>query len=192
MLFAFTLAWLIQTDKLILLHVYILAFLLGSVNAFNVTAEQAFIGDIAGPGNIRKAIALNNIINQLTRLAGPALAGWLISSVGVAPAFWYNGISLIVSIICIALIHSKKQDNAEEGGGWSQFKSGIRFLNTQKLLRLIILFASIQTFFGMSIIQLLPAFSTNVLKGNASTLGRLMGSAGAWALVGIILILPFV
>src|SRR5258705_10500744 len=46
MLFAFILAFLVQTDHLILWHVYILAFLLGNVNAFNFTPEQAFIRDI--------------------------------------------------------------------------------------------------------------------------------------------------
>ena len=44
----------------------------------------------------------------------------------------------------------------------------------------------------MSIVQLLPAYSTVVLKGNASTLGQLIGSAGAGALVGIVIVLPFV
>ena len=52
MLFAFTMALLIQTHQLMLWHVYVLAFLLETATAFNVTAEQAFIGDLAGPGNI--------------------------------------------------------------------------------------------------------------------------------------------
>lgn len=43
----------------------------------------------------------------------------------------------------------------------------------------------------MSIIQLLPAYSTEVLNGNARTLGALIGSAGAGALVGIVIVLPF-
>jgi MFS family permease len=192
MLFAFILAFLIQTDRLILVHVYILAFLLGTVTAFNVTAEQAYIGDLAGPGNIPKAIALNNIINQLTRLIGPAIAGWLIAGIGVAPAFWYNGFSVIISIICIWIIRSKHEIKKAEGGGLKQFKEGLIFFRDQKLLRLIILFAAIQTFFGLSILQLLPAYSTVVLKGDASTLGQLIGSAGAGALAGIIIVLPFV
>src|SRR5712675_2230562 len=104
----FILTGLIQTSYLLLIHVCILAFLLGTVTAFNVTSEQAFIGDIAGPGKIRKAVALNNIINQLTRLVGPALAGWLIASIGVAPSFWYNGFSVGISIICILVIRSKQ------------------------------------------------------------------------------------
>jgi MFS family permease len=192
MLFAFILAFLVQTNRLELWHVYVLAFLLGIATAFNVTAEQAFIGDIAGSGNIRKAIALNNIINQLTRLIGPAIAGWLIASIGIAPAFWYNGFSVIISIICILMIRSKQETNKAEGSGLRQFKEGLIFFRSQRLLRLIILFAAIQTFFGMSIVQLLPAYSTVILNGNASTLGQLIGSAGAGALIGIVIVLPFV
>jgi len=82
MIFAFILASLIQTNHLQVWHIYILAFLLGTVTAFNTTAEQAFIGDMAGTDNIKKAIALNNSLNQITRLFGPAIAGWLIASVG--------------------------------------------------------------------------------------------------------------
>ena len=125
MLFAFILAFLVQTDRLVLWHVYILAFLLGTATAFNVTAEQAFIGDIAGTSNIRKAIALNNIINQLSRLIGPAIAGWLIVSIGIAPAFWYNGFSVIISIICILAIPSKQEIKKAEGSGLKQFKEGL-------------------------------------------------------------------
>lgn len=192
MLFAFVLAILIQTNRLELIHLYTLAFLLGTATAFNVTAEQAFIGDLAGPDKLRKAIALNNIVNQLTRLCGPALAGWLIMTVGTATAVWYNGVSLIISVICISVIPSAQRLSKEKVSGLRQFKEGLTFLRTHKLLRLIILFAAIQTFFGMSILQLLPAFSTEILGGNANTLGQLIGSAGAGALVGIVIVLPFI
>jgi MFS family permease len=191
MLFAFVLAFLIQTNHLQVWHIYILAFLLGTVTAFNTTAEQAFIGDMAGTENIKKAIALNNSLNQITRLFGPAIAGWLIASVGQAPAFWCNGISIIVSIFCTAIIYSKKEVEKAKSSGFREFVEGLAFFHDQKLLRLIILFATIQAFFGGSIVQLLPAFSTIVLNGNASTLGALIGSAGAGSLIGIVIVLPF-
>jgi MFS family permease len=68
----------------------------------------------------------------------------------------------------------------------------LRFLHGQKLLRLVILFGAIQAFFGMSIVQLLPAVSTVILKGNANTLGSLIGAAGAGAFTGTVFVLPFV
>jgi MFS family permease len=189
---AIILALLIQTHSVTLLSVYLLAFLLGTATAFNVTAEQAFIGSIAGPGNIKKAVALNNSVNQLTRLIGPAIAGWLIASVGLAPAFWLNALANSISILCIFLIHSSPEINKSTGDGIKQFVEGIKYLIQEKLLRLIIIFGAIQTFFGMSIVQLLPAFSSVILKGNARTLGHLYGAAGSGALVGIVLVLPFV
>ncbi len=192
MVFAFMMAFLIQTNQLMVWHVYVLAFLLGTVTAFNVTAEQAFIGELAGPGNIKKAIALNNSLNQLTRLVGPAIAGWLIATTGTAISFWSNGISILVSVICILLIPSKHRIKEKAESGLKQFRQGLTFLHNQQLLRLIILFAAIQTFFGMSIVQLLPAFSTMVLKGNAKTLGAVIGAAGAGSLVGIVFVLPFI
>ena len=192
MALAIILALLIQTDRVTLSGVYLLAFALGTVTAFNVTAEQAFIGDIAGPGNIKKAVALNNTVNQLTRLVGPAAAGWLIAFVGLAAAFWLNALSIFVSVLCIILIHTSLEINKGNAGGFKQFAEGIKYLLQQKLLRLIMLFGAIQAFFGMSIVQLLPAFSSVILKGDARTLGRLYGAAGAGALVGIVIVLPFV
>jgi MFS family permease len=192
MLFAFIMAFLIQTNQLVVWHVYVLAFLLGTVTAFNTTAEQAFIGDMAGPGNIKKAIALNNSLNQLARLIGPAIAGLVIASIGNAPAFWCNGVSIVFSIACIAIIPSKNEAKVTHGNGLKQFREGLKFIGGNKLLRLIILFGAIQTFFGMSIVQLLPAFSALVLKGDAGTLGAIIGSAGAGSLIGIVFVLPFV
>jgi MFS family permease len=192
MLLAMVLGYLIQTDHVTLQIVYMLSFLSGTVNAFNSTAEQAFIADIAGTANIKKGIALNNTINQLTRLIGPAIAGWLIVAIGLAPAFWLNGFSILISIFCILLIHSDQEIKKSTGSGLSQFVEALKFLRQQSLLRLIILFGAIQAFFGMSNVQLLPAFSSVILKGNAKTLGQLYGAAGAGALVGIVIVLPFV
>jgi MFS family permease len=192
MVLAIILAYLIQTNRVTLHIVYLLAFLLGTVNAFNSTAEQAFIGDIAGTGNIKKAVALNNTINQLTRLIGPATAGWLIVAAGLAPAFWINAFSILISIFCILMIHSGLDLKKSKGSGLSLFAEALKYFGQQPLLRLIILFGAIQAFFGMSIVQLLPAFSSVILKGNARTLGQLYGAAGAGALVGIVIVLPFV
>ncbi|HTI89118.1 MAG TPA: MFS transporter [Puia sp.] len=192
MLFAFVLAALVQWHLLHLWHVYVLAFLLGIVTAFDVTAEQAFMGDIAGPGNIRKAVAVNNSLTQLTRLAGPSIAGLLISRVGIAPSFWINGLTIVITILCIVSVHTRHEAKKEAGSGLKRFREGYRFFRRHGLLRLIMIFAAAQAFFGFSTIQLLPAIASVILKGDASTLGKLLGAAGAGALVGIVLVMPFV
>jgi MFS family permease len=192
MLFAFILAALVQWHLLQLWHVYVLALLLGIVTAFDVTAEQAFMSDIAGAGNIRKAVAVNNSLTQLTRLVGPSIAGLLISRVGIAPSFWINGLTIIITIICIISVRTRRESKKEAGDGLKQFNEGWRFFRKHGLLRLIMIFAAAQAFFGFSVIQLLPAVASVILKGDASTLGKLLAGAGAGALVGIVLVMPFV
>lgn len=69
--------------------------------------------------------------------------------------------------------------------------TALQYIRNNRLLLLIILITATQTFFGMSTVQLLPAVVSLVLKGNASTLGLILGAAGAGALFGTLFVVPF-
>lgn len=193
MILAFILAFLVQTHLVQLWHVYILAAILGIVNALDLPSQQAFIGDISGKEHVRKTVGLNSSLQQLSRMVGPAIAGWTIAVFGTATAFWINGVSFIAVITSLLVIHSQqfKKDKIETSS-LKAFWESVVFIKNEGTLRLIILFTIIQTFFGFSIIQILPDLSTTILKGNAGTLGSLLGAAGAGALVGTLLFVPFV
>ena len=75
MCLAFTLAALIQTGLAQLWHVYVLAFCLGTITSIDFPAQQAFLGDLAGMAEVRRAVNLNAMILQVSRMLGPAFAG---------------------------------------------------------------------------------------------------------------------
>lgn len=191
MLLAFILAFLVTTHLVQLWHVYLLALLLGIVSALDLPAQQAFIGDISGKELVQKTVGLNSSLQQLTRMVGPALAGWTIAQLGVATAFWINGISFIAVIFSLTAIKSTQIQPDVLESGFAHFLEGLKFIKNQPILRLIIFFTIIQLFFGFSIIQLLPAVATDVLKGQADLLGLLLGATGAGAFVGTIFVVPF-
>src|SRR5437879_1241199 len=60
MLLAFVLAALAYTKQVAVWHVLLLAFLLGSVNAFDMPARQAFVIDMVGREDLMNAIAPNS------------------------------------------------------------------------------------------------------------------------------------
>jgi len=62
MCLAFTLASLLQTGLAQLWHVYILAFCLGTITSIDFPAQQAFLGDLAGMAEVRRAVNLNAMI----------------------------------------------------------------------------------------------------------------------------------
>jgi MFS family permease len=174
-------------------HVYLLSALLGIITAFDVPAQQTFLGDLSGMAEVRKAINLNITMLQISRILGPAMAGIIIASVGTAMAFWLNGLSFLAVIISLRLVTSNQVRKPHSGNFWAEFKEGINYVTTQPRLQDLILFSMLITFFAFPVIMsLLPALVGKVLQGDATTLSWLMMSSGAGALVGTMFLAPLV
>jgi MFS family permease len=192
MCLAFILAFLVQTNSVQLWHVYGLALGLGIVTALDLPAQQAFLGDLAGMGEVRKAVNLNAMMLQVSRILGPGFAGFLIAQIGTAPAFWLNGLSFLAVILSLWAVTSNQVRASSSGGNpLRQMLEGVRYIRTQPRLQDLFIFSAITTFFAISIvINLLPAVADKVLGGGAETLGVLMSSSGFGALVGVLFVVP--
>lgn len=192
MILAFILAFLVQSNLVQLWHVYLLAALLGIVSALDMTSQQAFIADISPKEHIRKTVTINLSFVQLSRMLGPALAGWVIAVLGAAAAFWINGISFIAVIFSLLIITSTKQviSQKKEQSVLKDFKQGVKFILKNNVAWGLIVVMSLMSFFGWSIVQLLPAVSGRIIHGGAGVLGTLMGASGAGALCGSLFIVP--
>jgi MFS family permease len=189
MLLAFALALLVQTGWIRLWHVYGLSFLLGVVAAVEMPAQQAFIGDLVGMSEVRKALALNGIIVQLGRTVGPTLAGWAIAHIGVAEAFWVNGVSFLAVIASLLAIRSVTTERASQTGiSRGGFGEAVRYLRSQPRLLDLLAFTMLAAFFVLSNLTIYPALATVVLRGDSRTLGWLLGASGAGALIGSVLV----
>src|SRR5205814_1483842 len=79
MLLAFALAALTLTGRIEEWHIFVLAAMLGIVNAFNIPAQSAFVIDMVGRDDLVNAIALNSSMVNGARIAGPAVAGILVA-----------------------------------------------------------------------------------------------------------------
>lgn len=84
MLLAFLFAFLLQAHLIQLWHVYLLSLALGCVSALDMPTQGAFIGDLSGVAEVRRAAAINSMVMQTARMVGPAVAGWVMGAAGVA------------------------------------------------------------------------------------------------------------
>ncbi len=194
MLCAFALAALVQTDLIQLWHLYVLAFVLGIVTALDMPAQSAFIGDLAGMGDLRQAMNLNAMFLQVSRIIGPAFAGIIVGTLGAATAFWINGLSFLVVIASLYVVRANQVRSARSAtNALTAFADGIRYLRTQPRLQDMIAFVVLITFFSMSIMMnVMPAVADTMLQGDASTLGFLMAASGVGAFFGTAVVLPLV
>lgn len=129
MLLAFALALLVQFKLVQLWHVYVLSTLLGIFSAIDFPTQQAFLGDLAGMSEVRKAVNLNAMFLQASRMVGPALAGWVIGNWGAATAFWVNGASFLAVIGSLITVQAHQARGHHSGASvFSDLREGLRFL----------------------------------------------------------------
>jgi MFS family permease len=187
---AFVFAALVQTNAIALWHIYALALVLGCSASLDMPAQQAFIGDLAGVGNLPKAIILNAMGFHISRMLGPALAGWVIASIGTAPAFWANGASFLAVIGSLFVVRAQQVRKVSSGSAVREFAEGVRYVWRESRLFDMLAFTVLITLFAIANAQIFPAIAAEVLGGGPETLGSLMGASGLGALVASLLIVP--
>ena len=104
MLLAFVLAALTLTHQVQVGHIYLLAALLGVVNAFDVPARQAFVVEMVGKEDLVNAIALNSSVFNSARIIGPAIGGVLVAAIGEGWCFLANALSYLAVILGLLLM----------------------------------------------------------------------------------------
>src|ERR671910_3681004 len=111
------LALLVATGRAQLWQIYVAAIALGVVSAVDMPARQAFVVDLVGNDDLMNAIALNSALFNITRVAGPALAGLLLAAFGPQICFVLNAVSYIPVIVGLGLMRTqgKPKRGGEEG-----------------------------------------------------------------------------
>jgi len=190
MILAFILAADVTLGTVRLWHVYLLAAILGCVGSLDMPSAQAFIGDLAGTGLVRKAVVLNGMIVQISRILGPTLAGQAVQHFGAATAFWVNGLSFIAVIASLVAVKAHQQHRGAEAGGGG-FLEGLRYMVSQPRILDLMIFTGSITFFAFSNAQILPAFADKTLHGGAGLYGNIMAASGVGALVSVLFLVPW-
>jgi len=108
MVLALILALLTLTGRVQIWHIFVLAALLGVVNAFDIPGRQAFLVDMVGKEDLMNAIALNSSMFNGARIIGPAIAGILVAKLGEGWCFFANGVSYIAVIIGLLMMRVQR------------------------------------------------------------------------------------
>ncbi|MFH0802227.1 MAG: MFS transporter [bacterium] len=184
MLLAIVLGALISLELIKIWHVFLIAFLLGTVNSIDAPTRQAYIVELVGKEDLTNAIALNSAAFNGARIVGPAIAGFLISIAGLGWCFYLNGISFLAVLWGLWLIDLTPAKRHEIMSPLKNLILGLRYIrHTPCVLSLISLIA-VSSVFGMAYMVLMPIFARDILNVGASGLGFLMTATGIGALIG--------
>jgi MFS family permease len=165
--------------------VYLLVFTRGTVNAVDNPARQSFVFEMVGPARIVNAVSLNSFLVHSARIAGPALAGILIATVGFEPCFAVNALSFAAMIVALAgmdpsALQAAPRADREPGA----LRAAFRYARATPELAVPLGLMALVGTLGLNFQVVLPLLARLRFGGDASAYALLVSSMALGAVVG--------
>jgi MFS family permease len=164
---------------------FVLTAVNAGISAIDSPARQALVPGLVGRALLPSAMALNQTLTNVAKAALPAVGGILIAKAGLSFSY---GLEVVLFLTSAALIYRVAEPPVEgtvRSFGLSSILEGLRYLKGRKLIQGTLLIDLNAMVFGMPT-ALFPAIGTEVLGGDASTVGLLYAAPGIGALVGAV------
>jgi MFS family permease len=160
-------------------------FARGVVNAVDYPTRQAFVMEIVGADRVVNAVSLNSVLIHAARIAGPAIAGLLIATVGVEPCFALNAASFAVMIAALAGMDADAlRPAALEPRRAGAVRAGLGYVRATPQLWIPLGLMAIVGTLGFNFQAILPLLARFTFDGGASAYAALVTAMGIGALFG--------
>ncbi len=169
-------------------QVYMFAFLLGCVTAFDAPVRQTFVSELVTEADLSNAVALNSTSFNAARMIGPAIAGVLIAAVGSGWVFLINAASfaaVISSLYCLRLNELHLSSRAARTKG--SFAEGFRYVAKRPDLKAIIFVVFLIGTFGLNFPIFISTMSVSIFHGGAGQYGLLSSTMAIGSVAGALL-----
>ena len=178
-----------MTDRLPPAALLTATFLLGVGTTLTLPAYQALVGELVGRAQMRSASALNGVAMNLARAVGPAIAGLLISSIGVTAVFALNAVSYVAMAVALLTVRTPPVAEALLPERFtSALVAGARFVRHSPVVRRMLLRILLFVVPGAALWALLPLVASASLGLDATGYGLLLGALGIGAVLGAVVL----
>ena len=184
-LLALVLGILTVTKVVTLWQVFVIAFLLGIVNAFENPTRQSFLLEMVGADHVRNAVSLNSVMVNGARAIGPAFAGIIIAWGGLGVCFLLNAVSyiaVVASLLLMSVATLMPSPPATRGRG--QLREGFAYIARTPALLIPLIMMAIIGCFSYEFMVTLPYMAKEAFMGGARTYGFMTAAMGLGAVVG--------
>jgi MFS family permease len=184
-----TLAALTLTGEPALGAIYVLVGLDGAVTAIERPTRTAMIPSLVRREHLSAALALRQVVFQLTHIVGPAIGGLLIALLGgVGWLYVLDATTFLVALVVLRWVPSTRATFLEDGGDeprvtLSAIREGFAYAFRTPLILSILLIDLVAMIFGMPR-AVFPALADGVFSVGASGLGLLYAAPATGALLG--------
>jgi MFS family permease len=164
---------------------------LGASWGIDWPSRRALLADMVGPHRVLQAVVLDNVTQNISRIAGPLLGGVLLAAWGSGGGF----AALALSFLCASLILQPVRPAAARlvlvrQSVWHQLTSGLRYVRRDAAVWAVLVITVVMNCLLFPYQQLLSVFAERVLAVGPVGLGAMGAANGIGASLGLILLPP--
>ncbi len=192
---AFGLAILVGTHSVNVWMILGFSFVTGSCMALAGPSYQAITFDLVGRADLANAVALNSSQFQLSRVIGPAFAGLGFKFFGLAGCFFANGVSFVAVVVALKMVRFDKTNKnvashsvRDRRALWQDLIDGFRYARNRPRVFSLLSISAVNSLFGAPYLTLVPIFARDVFHLGETGFAWMMGTAGAGAFFGALLL----
>ncbi|MFN8632260.1 MAG: MFS transporter [Chloroflexota bacterium] len=170
-------------------HLLLASLAMGISYTFNMPARQALMAELVPKSLLQNATALHTASMNLARIAGPSLAGLLLTLTSPLAVLCMNLVAncwTVSQILAIRFRPEKALEPFRFRG--AELAEGFQFCWRTRELFETLMILSVSNLFGLSYVQLLPSLARDSLGTGPDGLGVLTASMGGGALIGSLLL----
>lgn len=168
-------------------HIYVLLALRSIGSAFHMPAMQASVPLLAPKSELIRIAGINQIIQSVCNIAGPALGGLFISIMKMTNILLLDvvGAALAcISLLFVVIPDPPRGEKSEKVHIWKEAKEAMTEVRRQQGLSWLFIFSILATFFIMPVGVLFPLMTLNHFFGNTFQVSLIEVAWGGGALLG--------
>ncbi len=168
-------------------HLFAFSLLSGVGAVFDRTLRNTLVFGSVPRNEVANAVALNSIAFSVTRAVGPAVAGFLIASVGAAWNFSIQGLLYVGVCLAVLSVSAPVASAAPKrrGTAWGDIKEGVRFAMNDPVARVTFVTGLVPPLLLIPAFSaLMPIFAADIYNAGPEGLGLMLSAVGVGGIIG--------
>jgi MFS family permease len=173
-------------DVVMVWQIFVIAFFMGTAMALGQPSRQALVPALVGQDRLMNAIVLNNLVQNLSFVIGPAVAGGLLWAAGFANTFLVQVLLLLVGLPwLLAMRVPRVEQQTERAPMVTELREGVAHVLGSPLVRALFVVTAFTGIFYVGTYQALsPIFARDILDVGAQGLGLMNAAFGTGMFLG--------
>jgi MFS family permease len=189
-LLALAIGVLIVTGHIAMWQLYVTALIGGFSSSISNPVRQFLVFDAVGTKYLPNAIALNAMVNNMARVVGPGVAGFLIAY-NLSSAFFGESLFFMAATLSLAQLRLSQPASYEREPVLASVRLGAGYMLRHRLLLRLTLLQAIPSMLIFPYLQMVPLMAKNYLHVGSTGYGWLQTGVGIGSLVSALVVASF-